>query len=153
MLILCNLSRREYRTLSNKMKQWKKFFCVIRDSCWHTCVGANTDRLCMWINRTENGFNGIDVYSNLFEHIRSIDFNFLEIGTFVDQSVSFCVTKNLIASVCTRIQEWYRNSNQRKGSILYYDVDFILSALTEKQKRSIFKMTVVVSRLAKNVLT
>jgi hypothetical protein len=58
----------------------------------------------MWINRTENDFNGIDVYSNLFEHISSIDFDFREVGTFVDKSTSFCVTNNLIASLCTRIQ-------------------------------------------------
>jgi hypothetical protein len=58
----------------------------------------------MWINPIENDFNGIEVYSTKFESIRTIDFRSGVFGSFVDNNASFCVTENLIASICTRIR-------------------------------------------------
>ena len=81
-----------------------KIHCVIRDNWSYVRIAANTAHLWVWINGTTDDFNGCDVYSTDFERIRSIDFHGSDIGGFVDKSSSFCVTNNVVASICTRFQ-------------------------------------------------
>jgi hypothetical protein len=81
-----------------------KIRCVILEKWSFTRVAANITHLFMWINPIENDFNGIEVYSTKFESIRTIDFRSGVFGSFVDNNASFCVTENLIASICTRIR-------------------------------------------------
>lgn len=81
-----------------------KILCVIHDK-WSYCrVAANTTSLFLWIYSDQENFYGMDVYSVLFDRVSTIDFNNTNIGSYVGNSVSFCVTDNLIASLCTRKQ-------------------------------------------------
>ncbi|CAF3043980.1 unnamed protein product [Rotaria socialis] len=81
-----------------------KILAVIREK-WSYCrVAANTSSLFTWSNSDEYDFNGIEVYSTEFESIKTINFNSPHIGVFINQSVSFCITDNFIASLCTRMR-------------------------------------------------
>jgi hypothetical protein len=95
-----------------------KIKCVIRGKWRYIRVAANTQQLFVWMNSTENGFNGIEVYSTEFEFIRKIDFNTNIAGSFVDRNSSFCATDNLIASICTRKQ-----NNREVFQVIFCDLD------------------------------
>jgi hypothetical protein len=81
-----------------------KILCVIREKWSFIRVAANTHQLFIWMQPVENDFNGIEIYSPQFACIRIIDFNTDRIGNFVNDTASFCVTDNFIASICTRKQ-------------------------------------------------
>jgi hypothetical protein len=67
-------------------------------------VATNAAHIFLWISSTVNDFQGFKVYSTQFERVRTIDFNCHSVGSFIDQSTSFCMTDNRIASICTRIE-------------------------------------------------
>ncbi|CAF3225128.1 unnamed protein product [Rotaria sp. Silwood2] len=90
----------------DSIKEMFKITCIIRGKCSYCRVAANADNLFIWINRTENKFYGVEVYSNQFECIRPIDFNRRPVEYFIRNIVSFCVTDNLVASICTRMQNY-----------------------------------------------
>jgi hypothetical protein len=81
-----------------------KILSHLRGSWSYVRVATNIAHLFLWLNSTVNGFNGIEVHSIHFACVRTIDFNSRQIGSFVDQSASFCMTDNRIASICTRTQ-------------------------------------------------
>ncbi len=76
-----------------------KIICVIRKKWSFIRVAANTTHLFIWVKSIENKLYGIEVYSPKFEYIRTIDFGKYRNESFVNGSVSFCVTENLIASL------------------------------------------------------
>jgi hypothetical protein len=83
-----------------------KIVSVIRRKWSYICVAANNHQLFVLMNDVDNGFNGIEIYSTQFDGARTIDFNTGRIGSFIGGSVSFCVTENLIASICKQKQNY-----------------------------------------------
>lgn len=81
-----------------------KIYNVINGDWSYLRVAANTHELFVWMDIGENGFNGIEIFSASFDFIRAIDFNATLMDSFVDNSVSFCATDKLVASICTRQQ-------------------------------------------------
>jgi hypothetical protein len=67
-------------------------------------VAANTTHLFLWIKSNKNDFRGIEVYSNQFESIRKIDFDNYRNEPFINESIGFCVTDKLIASIYSHMQ-------------------------------------------------
>jgi hypothetical protein len=66
-------------------------------------VATKSSELYLWINETSNsGFDGIDVYNNNFQRLRTIDFEDGHERPAVNGSTSFCVTDKCIASICER---------------------------------------------------
>jgi hypothetical protein len=94
-----------------------KIICVIRGKWLHIRVAANTEQLFVWMNSDENDFVGIEVYSTEFEFLRDINFDRDVIGSFVNDTASFCATDNLIASICTR-----RQNNRQVFQVIFCDL-------------------------------
>jgi hypothetical protein len=69
------------------------------------------------MNSDENDFDGIEVYSTEFEFIRNINFDTDVIGSFTNETASFCATDNLIASICTR-----RQNNRQVFQVIFCDL-------------------------------
>ena len=95
-----------------------KFPSVIRGNWSYVRVAANTNQLFVWENSVEDGFNGMGVYSTEFECIRMIDFNANGTGYFTSNNASFCVTDNLIASICIRLQ-----NNRQVFQVIFCDLN------------------------------
>jgi hypothetical protein len=81
-----------------------KITCVIRGNWSYTRVATNISHIFLWVNAVDTTLNAIEIYSTQFKHTRMIDLTDTRIGTFVGNNASFCVTNNLIASICTRMQ-------------------------------------------------
>jgi hypothetical protein len=94
-----------------------KITCVIRGKWSYIRVAANTEQLFVWMNSDENDFDGIEVYSTEFEFIRNINFDTDVIGSFTNETASFCATDNLIASICTR-----RQNNRQVFQVIFCDL-------------------------------
>ena len=77
---------------------------AIRSKWSHVRVAENSTQLCAWIRSAKNDFHGIEIYSPQFELMRTIDFAKYRNETFLNDSISFCVTDDLIASLCSRTQ-------------------------------------------------
>jgi hypothetical protein len=76
----------------------------LRGTWSYVRVATNVAHLLLWINSTDNRFDGIEVHSTHFECVRKIDFNSRPVGSFIYVSMSFCMTDHRIASICTRMQ-------------------------------------------------
>ncbi|CAF1269732.1 unnamed protein product [Didymodactylos carnosus] len=65
-------------------------------------ISCNHDHIWIWMNTNIGNFNGINLYSYSFQHMKTIDFNNRRIGRFVDNCESFCVHNQVFASLCVR---------------------------------------------------
>ena len=95
-----------------------KILNVIREKYSFVLVAANSRRLFVWMKSEENDFDGIEVYSTEFKLLRSIDFDINDTGSFVKDTISFCATDKLIASICTRTK-----NNQKVFQVTFCDMD------------------------------
>ncbi|CAF3808680.1 unnamed protein product [Rotaria sp. Silwood1] len=81
-----------------------KILHMIRSRIWNNVrVAANKNDLWVWINPGKRGSDSIELYSNVFEHTRTIKFG----GSIPDsfrRGISFSVGNNCIASINTRPQ-------------------------------------------------
>lgn len=77
---------------------------VIRGKWSYVRVAANSTQLCAWVRSAKNDFHGIEIYSPQFQPINKIDLAKYRNELFVNDSVSFCVTDDLIASLYSRMQ-------------------------------------------------
>jgi hypothetical protein len=67
-------------------------------------VAANTHHLFLWMKSEKNNFRGIEVYTTQLEFGRKIDFDKYRNELFINESIGFCVTDKLIASIYTHMQ-------------------------------------------------
>ncbi|CAF1635755.1 unnamed protein product [Rotaria magnacalcarata] len=95
-----------------------KILAVIREKWLYCRVAANTNSLFTWSDSDEDDFSGIQVYSTEFQCISTINFNSLHLGVFTNQSVSFCITDNFIASLCTRMR-----NNHKVFQVTFCDLE------------------------------
>jgi hypothetical protein len=95
-----------------------KITCVIRKKWSFIRVAANVTHLFIWVKSIENNFCGIEVYSTQFDYTRTIDFDRHRNESFVNDSVSFCVTENLIASIYT-----HKQNNQDILQVTFSDMN------------------------------
>ena len=79
-----------------------KIYPKVRGRWSYIRVAAKSDELWLWVNSDSDDFNGIDIYDDKFERIRSIDFDDGCRRPFTSDSTSFCVTDKLTASICLR---------------------------------------------------
>ncbi|CAF3358199.1 unnamed protein product [Rotaria socialis] len=81
-----------------------KILHAIRSNTWDDVrVAANENDLWVWLNPGKRGSDSIEIYSNAFEHTRTIKFG----GSIPDsfrRGISFSVANNCVASINTRPQ-------------------------------------------------
>jgi hypothetical protein len=81
-----------------------KILAPLRGSWSYVRVATNVAHLFLSIEATIDGFDGVEVYSTQFERVRTIGFASCLGASVMDESSSFCVVDNRVASICKYMQ-------------------------------------------------
>lgn len=65
-------------------------------------VATNETEMWLWVNENDSDFDGIDIYDSRFRRLRTINFDDQCFRRHTNDSTSFCITNNLVASICER---------------------------------------------------